>query len=154
MGNDYVQLLILDLRTEPDWNLFHLKDAERISLDALPRQRRRFETLPANAVVVLVSNDESLSTQAWQHLMALGTPNAYILEGGINHWLDIYGDPAQQADPKAVIGGGDGKLRHRFRLALGERHPAARPDAHHVPRRNYNAKVKLITKVVRRAGCA
>ena len=91
MNDDYIQLVVYDVRNERDWNLFHLVDSERIPLESLPGQRDRLLALPENAVVVLVSNDEKLATVAWKHLMVIAKPNAYILEGGLNHWLDIYG---------------------------------------------------------------
>lgn len=155
MQDDYIDLWLIDVRPEPDWNLFHLQDAERIPIEELPGYRRRFVTLPFSAVVVLVSNDEILATRAWQHLMALAQPNAYILEGGLNHWLNVYGHPEDElhGDQPADLTQADGTLRHPFRLALGARHPAALPDPHHAPNRSYTKKVKLLRKVARKGGC-
>ena len=91
MNDDYIELLIYDVRDERDWNIFHLVDSERIDLKDLPSQRKRLRGLSELGVVVVVSNDEILATRAWKQLMALAKPNVYILEGGINHWLNIYG---------------------------------------------------------------
>ena len=161
MQDDYIKLLIVDVRPESDWNMFHLKDAERIAVENLPDHRKRFAELPFNAVVVLVSNDEMLATRAWQHLMAIAQPNAYILEGGLNKWLNVYGHPDDQkaADDRtqgqgtADLDKADGTLRHPFRLALGSRHPAASPDPHDFPERPYDTKVKLLKKIVKKGGC-
>ncbi len=46
--------------------------------------------------------------------MALAKPNVYILEGGINHWLNIYGVVDDEAR----------RSRHRQPGRAG-RHPAA-----------------------------
>lgn len=155
MNDDYIELLIYDVRNERDWNIFHLVDAERIDLKDLPSQRKRLRNLSELAVVVVVSNDEILATRAWKQLMALAKPNVYILEGGINHWLNVYGtaEDEHEEHPPASLARPDGTLRHPFRLALGARHAAARPDEHHVPHRAYTEKVKLLKKVAKSGGC-
>jgi len=96
MNDDHIELIIYDVRGERDWNIFHLVDAERVPLEALPTQRKRLRTLSELGVVVIVSNDEMLATETWKRLMALAKPNAYILEGGLNHWLNIYGVLAEE----------------------------------------------------------
>ena len=164
--DDYIKLLIIDVRPEPDWNLFHLKYSERIPLEELPRHSKRFDALPSNAVIVIVSNGEALATKAWQHIVALSRSNAYILEGGLNNWLDAYGAAPTgggesifgalgfvAGDEKAAPSSEPEELRHEFRLALGDRHPASFPDPQHVPGRFYVEKVKLVKKVVKKGGC-
>ena len=155
MNDDYIELILYDLRNESDWNQFHLVDAERVPLEQLAEQRDRITSLPENAVIVLVSNDEILSTRAWKRLMALAKPNAYILEGGINHWLNVYGVAEEEvgAHGATSLEIQDGTLRHPFKMALGERHAASRPDEHNAPKREYTPKVKLLKKVVRSGGC-
>jgi hypothetical protein len=155
MNDEYIDLLIFDVRNEQDWNQFHLVDAERVTLEELTAQRKRIMSLPENAVVVLVSNDEILSTRAWQRLMTIAKPNAYILEGGINHWLNIYGvsDDEFEHHGAASLATQDGSLRHPFKMALGARHAASRPDEHHAPQREFTPKVKLLKKVAKSGGC-
>ncbi len=155
MNDEYIDLIIYDVRSESDWNQFHLVDAEHVPLQELSAQSERIRSLPENAVIVLVSNDEILSTRAWKHLMALAKPNAYILEGGINHWLNIYGvaDDEVSEHGATSLTVKDGSLRHPFKMALGERHAASRPDEHHVPQREYTPRVKLLKKVARAGGC-
>ena len=113
------------------------------------------KSLPENAVVVLVSNDEILATRAWKQLMAIAKPNAYILEGGINHWLNIYGVSHEEVDDHgaASLAKQDESLRHPFKLALGARHAAARPDEHYAPQREYTPRVQLLKKISKAGGC-
>jgi hypothetical protein len=155
MNDDYIDLLIFDVRDESDWNQFHLADAERVPLDQLPSQRDRLRALPENAVLVVVSNDEMLATEAWKRLMVLAKPNVYILEGGLNLWLNIYGVPAEEVagHGRTSLAQPNGRLRHRFKMALGARHAAARPDEHLTPQRDYTPKVQLFKKVARAGGC-
>ena len=155
INDDFIELFIFDLRDERDWNIFHLIDSERISISKLPAQRNRLRNLSELSVVVLVSNDEILSTRAWKQMMALAKPNVYILEGGINHWLNVYGvTHEEQGDHAAAsLDRPDGSLRHPFKYALGARHAAARPEAHHVPQTEYTKKVRLLKKIARQGGC-
>jgi hypothetical protein len=155
MNDDHIELIIYDVRGERDWNIFHLVDAERVPLEALPTQRKRLRTLSELGVVVIVSNDEMLATEAWKRLMALAKPNAYILEGGLNHWLNIYGVLDEETGDHATtsLSRPDGTLRHPFKMALGARHAAARPDEHIAPQREYSTQVKLLKTVARAGGC-
>ena len=41
MNDDYIHLVIYDVRPEPDWNEFHLVDSERVALEDLRSQRDR-----------------------------------------------------------------------------------------------------------------
>lgn len=155
MNDDHIELIIYDVRGERDWNIFHLVDAERVPLEALPTQRKRLRTLSELGVVVIVSNDEMLATETWKRLMALAKPNAYILEGGLNHWLNIYGVLDEETGNHATtsLSWPDGTLRHPFKMALGARHAAARPDEHIAPQREYSTQVKLLKTVARAGGC-
>ena len=155
MNDDYIDLLVFDVRDESDWNQFHLADAERIALDQLSSQRERLRALPENAVVVVVSNDEMLATEAWKRLMVIARPNVYILEGGLNLWLNIYGVPAEEVagHGQTDLAQPNGRLRHRFKMALGARQAAARPDEHLAPQRDYTPKVQLLKKIARAGGC-
>ena len=154
MNDDYIDLLIWDVRDESDWNQFHLADSERITLADLPAQRNRIRDLSGLSVLVFVGNDESAATEAWKQAMVLAKPNAYILEGGLTHWLDIYGvaDDEEAGHGRASLLP-DGRLRHPFKLALGDRHAASRPDEHYTPHREYQPKVKLLKKVAKSRGC-
>jgi rhodanese-related sulfurtransferase len=131
MHDDYVDLRVIDVRDERDWNLFHLWGSQRITLDALEQHRKTFSTLPGNGVIVFVSNDEIRATEAWKRVMAIASkPNAYILAGGINRWLDEFTDDASvDRESGDVIS--DDSLRHPLQWAMGSRHPAALPDPHY-----------------------
>ncbi|MGI9320143.1 MAG: rhodanese-like domain-containing protein [Thiogranum sp.] len=155
INDDYTHLVIYDVRSEPYWNEFRLVDSEHMPLNKMPGERDRLLALPENAVVVVVSNDEMLATKGWKRLMVIAKPNAYILEGGLNHWLNIYGVPDEEVDAhgKASLGKPDGTLRHSFKLALGDRHAASQPDEHLTPHREYSSRVKLLKKIAKAGGC-
>jgi rhodanese-related sulfurtransferase len=171
MHDDYIDLRVIDVRDESDWNLFHLWGAQRIALDQLEHHRKSFTALPANGVIVFVSNDEIRATDAWKRVMATASkPNAYILAGGINRWLDEFaGHAAASGDPQHVTP--DGTLRYPLKWAMGSRHPAALPNQHyfeqlqessppdaqpdpqHTRKRGFRNRVRLLKKVVKKGGC-
>lgn len=153
MHNDYIDLTIVDVRNERDWNLFHLWGAERIPHEALFSHRKRFANLPANSVLVFVSNDEVEATAAWKLVMATAIqPNAYILSGGINRWLAEFA-PGYQGKAVTTIEAADETLRYPMKMALGSRHPAAFPDTHGIKSLEFDSKVKLQKRIVMKGGC-
>ena len=153
MRDDYVDLQLIDVRNEHDWNLFHLWGAERIPLGHLFAHRQRFAELRENGVIVLTSNDEASATEAWKRLMATANrPNAYILAGGINRWLDVF-SPDGDAGRKIGENVPDERLRNPPKWALGSRHPASLPDPHDIRQQDFVKKVKLQKRVVKKGGC-
>ena len=153
MHDDRIHLRLVDVRGERDWNLFHLWSAERIELEALAQYRKEFAALPGNGVIVFVSNDEMLAGEAWKRVMAVASrPNAYILAGGINRWLDEFA-PRAALPVKTPAGEPDGSLRYPMQWALGSRHPAALPDVHDDQKQEFQKRVKLQKRVVKTGGC-
>lgn len=119
-----VNLVVIDVRDEANFNVFHLRDSVRMNLADLPGAVRDLQAMPANTVYILVSNGETHSTAAWKTLTALGLRNTYILEGGLNNWIAVYGKGAYAL---LASSGGDEKLRYAFPAALGANAPAAIP---------------------------
>ncbi len=143
MHRDDIQLFLIDLRSEADYNLFHLDGAKHIPFDQLLSNIPNFLLEPSNAVFLLYSNDEDLATEAWKMMIAEKVHNTYMLEGGVNYWLNVF-----TADPHAevVYAPNTGEtLQHEFSAALGAMHPAAKPDAH-IFELDFVPKVKLELK--------
>jgi rhodanese-related sulfurtransferase len=118
------RLLLLDVRDESDFNLFHLVDARNLSIDALRGEDGRSLTGPAwaTSIKVVLSNEEARAEEAWRILRAQGVEHVYVLAGGINAWLDRF-DPER---PR-VKGAAPEALDRVFDRALGDRYPASRP---------------------------
>ncbi len=121
MNNDQLVLMMLDY-------------PGRIGLQRLPPDGRQtgrtlseldgprtlaLLTLPENSVIVLMSNNEERATEAWKMLVAQNVVNVYILEGGINHWLDVFGHEGHE---DCVIEDTEGGQK---RLATCSRRPLA-----------------------------
>ena len=135
-----LKLLMLDVRDEADYNLFHLADARHVPQAQIDSLIDELHEEPANTVIVLMSNDEAAATGAWKVLAAESVRNVYVLEGGVNAWLDVFavGDGRIQA----IEPGGEDELRYAFSLALGGAFPASDPDPH-AYELEYTPKIKL-----------
>ena len=146
MHDHKVNLVMLDIRSEADYNLFHLRNAEQVLPTAVPALINEFHREPANTVFVMMSNDETAATAAWKTMVAESVPNVYILEGGVNGWLDIFagkfeGEYCGGEKPKAA----DDELHYEFTAALGSGCPAAYPEPEHFEL-EYEPKIKLEMK--------
>lgn len=138
-----IKVVMLDVRGEVDFNLFHILDSRHIPLDQLPEIVSDLHFEPENTVFVTMSNDEGAATEAWKFLVAESVPNVYILEGGINNWIALFGDDDLTKNFNA--GAGEDQLCYIFDSALGSRYDAAVPDpeTHEL---EYTSKVKLEMK--------
>lgn len=139
---------LFDLRSEADYNLFHLLDAQRVPPERFADPARWPRMRPL-ALKILIANDEAEAERVWRWLEASGVRGAYVLAGGVNLWLAVFRDGQEGARPAAE---GDGRLRHRFEAALGARHPFARPERSAVAGRAFEEKAEMLTTVVELAG--
>lgn len=142
LADDRLQVVMYDVRPESDYNLFHIQGAQHTSIDGLLMASKDMAAQTANNIVyVLMSNDEQAATEAWKLLEAESVPNVYILEGGVNNWLDTFAatDPEITPTPEPP---GEDQLAYRFTEALGARYEAASPNPHEWEL-EYTPKIKL-----------
>ncbi len=121
----------IDVRSETDYNLFHLYGAVRRPVSELsdPAFLRELGGVPTNTVIFVVSNDETEATEGWKRLVAHGVPNVYIVEGGMNGWLKRFAPPPCLATPiPDWQSREDEELAFVFRLAVGDCCNTARPE--------------------------
>jgi rhodanese-related sulfurtransferase len=145
MYNNKILLILIDVRDETDFNLFHLKDARWRPVDQMTESCCR--RLAAEGVKVVISNDEERANRAWKHLRAKFVPNVYILAGGMNLWVEIYRDESPGPPHEEITGEGDDVLRHEFPVARGHDHPASLPDPELLSKRTFPSKVKVLRPV-------
>jgi rhodanese-related sulfurtransferase/uncharacterized membrane protein YedE/YeeE len=128
MTDDKLQLTMIDVRSEADYNLFHIHGAINVPADKLMAYIPGWLAKAApNAVYVVMSNDDVAATKAWKTLVAESISNVYILDGGINNWIAFFGkqDPAIQ---KASAAASIDQLQYVFPAALGDRYGCADPN--------------------------
>ena len=154
MHDDLIHLVLLDVRDEADFNLFHLADARRVTADDLEGSLMlSLLNAPQATVVVLMSNGEERATRAWRILVAQNIVNVYILEGGVKHWLDLFGHQGHEQCVIEDAGDGKRRLRHVFKAALGSDQIGAEPVSEAGRDLEYTPKVKLEKKKVLGGGC-
>lgn len=138
-----IKVIMLDVRNEADYNVFHILDARLMPLETIPTIVQELHLEPANTVFVTISNDEEAATEAWKIMVAEAVPNVYILEGGINNWIATFGD--DDLTKRFNPGASDDQLCYTFDSALGGRYAAAEPDPE-AYELEYVSKVKLDIK--------
>jgi rhodanese-related sulfurtransferase len=142
IADNQLRVVILDVRPESDYNLFHIQGARNVPLESLPALTKELlaETY-RNTIYVVVSNDEVAATQAWKILVAESVLNVYILEGGVNNWLRAFAADEPGIKPTPAPAGRD-RLGFLFLAALGDRYEAAFPNLHEWEL-EFTPKVKL-----------
>lgn len=145
MHNHKINLVMLDVRSESDYNLFHILDAEHVPPDLITEKIDEFIQEPANTVFVIMSNDETAATEVWKTMVAEAVPNVYILDGGVNRWLDTFAGEFEEDFCAGTKETDDDELRYEFTAALGSGCPAAYPNEEHFEL-EYEEKIKLEIK--------
>lgn len=123
-----LRVIMLDVRDEVDYNLFHILDARHVPLEEVPAIVEELHLQPANTLFVTMSNDEQAATEAWKILEAESVPNVYILEEGVNNWIATFGN--DDLTKNFNVGAGEDQLCYIFDKAVGSSYAAAEPDPH------------------------
>jgi rhodanese-related sulfurtransferase len=145
MHDPKVRVMMLDVRSETDYNIFHIIDAEHVPMDTLPDLVPTLNAQPSNTVFVVMSNGEEAATDAWRTLVANSVPNVYILGGGVNGWIETFAEE-EFAETHALASSNPDMLRYDFDAALGARQPAAEPNPYEYDEIEYEPKVELQIK--------
>jgi hypothetical protein len=143
--NQSMNPVYLDVRSEADYNLYHIDGAINIPLDRIEEVIPvLLSEPPTNTVFLIMSNDEAAAVQAWKILAADSVPNVYILEGGINNWIALFGteEDALRPNPNA----GNDQLGYLFPAALGNRYESCSPNPIEYESLEFVEKIKLQLK--------
>jgi len=84
--------LIIDVRSEEDYNKFHIIPSLNIPLEKLLEQEI-LDELDDEKLIILYSNGGTHAAQAWILLQQQGFDNSTVLLGGLNYWVDVYTNP-------------------------------------------------------------
>jgi rhodanese-related sulfurtransferase len=129
--NASIAVRIMDVRSEADYNLFHIAGAQRLDLAEIfnPTTINRLASAPGNMVFFIISNGEEASTQVWKALKAGGVLNLYIIEGGINKWLEVFPPEPCLLGKSVKTSSGPEQLNFDLLYAVGDQSRAAHPDS-------------------------
>jgi len=135
MHDRQVALAIFDLRSEYEYNRFHLADAKRAPSLAEVR------ALPDRTIKILVAGNTDGALGPYRELARSGVKQVYVMAGGVPAWLALF-------VPSPSSGG-------LLAGALGDRHPASLPDIEHMALPKFEPKVKLGGAAVKKTsgGC-
>lgn len=144
--NQGIDLVLLDVRPEAEYNLFHISGARNVPLAQLAGMIPALLSESASqGVVVVMGNDETAATEAWKMLTAEGLPNVYILEGGINNWIKYFrGEDA--SIQVSTTHPGDDRPAYIFPAALGDRYLCADPNPIEYESLEFTPKIQLQSK--------
>jgi rhodanese-related sulfurtransferase len=146
LADQKLNIVMYDVRSEADYNLFHITGAQRIDLADVPSLvPDLLAQNSANTIVVLMSNDETAATKAWKMLVGESVSNVYILDGGVNHWITVFGEDETGIH---AAGGqvGDDRLAYTFDAALGDHYQAAHPKFYEWENVEYTPRIQLQRK--------
>jgi rhodanese-related sulfurtransferase len=145
LADDSLNMILLDVRPEADYNLFHIYGSRNVQPGQVKALVPELLQEPAgNTVYVVMSNDEAASTEAWKILTTESVANVYILEGGVNNWIKIFAEEDPEITPTPTPPGDD-RLAYNFTAALGGRYEASNPNPHEYEL-EYTPKIKLQLK--------
>jgi uncharacterized protein len=140
-----IKPVYLDVRTESDYNLYHLADSVNVPLKRLAEIiPDLLSEPPANTVFITISNDEAAAIEAWKLLVASKVQNVYILEGGINNWIATFG--ANDAPLQPLANAGADRLRYVFPAALGSRYKSCSPSPIEYDHLDFQARIVVQLK--------
>jgi 3-mercaptopyruvate sulfurtransferase SseA len=91
---------VLDLRTQREFDEYHVPNAELVPLEALMSER-----FARNETLVLISDGGAHAAQAWVFLRALGHEHVYFLRGGLAEWIADVMEPAHPTPVTRYFGG-------------------------------------------------
>lgn len=151
---------LLDIRSETDYNLFHLENARNITFNDINNDPliKELAQAPSNTIVVVMSNNETDATRAYKLLRAQGVLNLYILEGGVNRWLKYFpldtaiARPVERETPGTER---DEQLNYIFVQAVGSTLKAANPGEEGLKElgTTFTKKIKIQKKKAISGGC-
>ena len=146
--NQAMNPIYIDVRSESDFNLYHIEGAVNIPAERIEEAVPVLLTEPAtNSVFILMSNDEIAAVQAWKVLVASGLSNSYILEGGVNHWIAFFGEDDKTLEAvRPAPNPAPDQLAYIFPAALGNRYESCDPSPIEYENLEFEAKIKLQLK--------
>lgn len=138
-------LRVLDVRTDSEFNAFHIPSAERMPLEALSQLKPN-----ASETIVLYSEGGAHAAQGWVLLRSSGFDKVYFLKGGLLDWMD---DVMSPVIPEAGLSPASDSMRTR--VGALSRYFGGLPHVGAVPLTPAGARATTDAAVarVRRRGC-
>lgn len=146
--NQSMNPIYIDVRSEADFNLYHIQGAVHIPLERIQEVvPALLSEPPTNTVFILMSNDEAAAVEAWKILVASSLTNSYILEGGVNNWIAFFGaEDETLQDVQPALNPAPDQPAYIFPAALGSRYESCDPSPIEYEDLEFEEKIKLELK--------
>jgi rhodanese-related sulfurtransferase len=116
---------LIDVRNSREFELFSLPGAINIPLQDILSEANNEVLNQGTKMNIFYSNGSTEANEAWLLTRQIGYQNNYVLQGGLNYWMETVMNPLKPAD----IAPNDEIARYDFRkaasAALGGGDPAA-----------------------------
>ena len=106
---------LIDIRSEEEYQKFHLPGAYNIPMSELLNDEYRFVIDQDLKINVFYSNSSVKANEAYIITRQLGYHNNYVLEGGLNYWAEVIMNP----EKPDYISPNEEFARYDFRLGAG-----------------------------------
>jgi rhodanese-related sulfurtransferase len=109
-------LLLVDVRSEDEYEKYHLPGAINIPLSSLLEEQWKDYLNQDLRYNVFYSNSTVNANQAWMLTRQLGYQNNYVLQGGLNYWVEtiLNPSPPESTSPNEEI------AKYDFRKGAGQ----------------------------------
>ncbi len=109
-------LLLVDVRSEDEYEKYHLPGAINIPLSSLLEEQWKDYLNQDLRYNVFYSNSTVNANQAWMLTRQLGYQNNYVLQGGLNYWVEtiLNPTPPESTSPNEEI------AKYDFRKGAGQ----------------------------------
>jgi rhodanese-related sulfurtransferase len=104
----------VDVRSSEDYNQYHIPGSIHVPVTSLSDPVVQSD-LDVDRALILASNGNTISSQAWLLLRSEGYEDVFILDGGLNRWVSIYSNPQLPAGEYTD----DEVFKYQFRKAAG-----------------------------------
>ena len=96
MIDEKADLMIVDIRSKEDYTKYSIPGSENIPVKELLEERK--DDINSDLVTVFASNGDNESSQVWLLMRMMGYENIYVLQGGVNFWVENYVAPKKPGD--------------------------------------------------------
>jgi rhodanese-related sulfurtransferase len=76
----------LDIRSEEEWEAYHIPNTNLIPLNVLPQH---LEEIPQDEIVIIVCRSGNRSQQGRDYLIESGYTNVFSMAGGLESWMEM-----------------------------------------------------------------
>ena len=114
--NEDPSLLLIDVRSKDEYEKFNLPGSINIPLSALLEEQWKDYLNQDLRLNVFYSNSTVNANQAWMLTRQLGYENNYVLQGGLNYWVETIMNPT----PPSSTSPNEEIAKYDFRKGAGQ----------------------------------